>query len=189
MGRVKDLSKGWDSNFLTELLSDPRKLGEKIRGRRGKGVSNVDFFFFFRWNAKPNFDETWTEISRGDEAWSKLSILKRNVSKVRTDLQRKSRWISVGFLPVFHIPILSLSKILYIYFVSSIHSSCRLDPFKSRSNFFSFINFVSAMREGEEKSCFIRFEDCTKTLHKIRTGRCNFSKEVFEPNLTFCIES
>lgn len=123
MGRVKDLSKGWDSNFLTELLSDPRKLGEKTRGRRGEGVSNVDFFFFFRWNAKPNFDETWTEISRGDEAWSKLSILKRNVSKVRTDLQRKSRWISVGFLPVFHIPILSLSKILYIYFVSSIHSS------------------------------------------------------------------
>lgn len=127
MGRVKDLSKGWDSNFLTELLSDPRKLGEKTRGRRGEGVSNVDFFFFFRWNAKPNFDETWTEISRGDEAWSKLSILKRNVSKVRTDLQRKSRWISVGFLPVFHIPILSLSKILYtyiyIYFVSSIQSS------------------------------------------------------------------
>lgn len=124
MGRVKDLSKGWDSNFLTELLSDPRKLGEKIRGRRGKGVSNVDFFFFFRWNAKPNFDETWTEISRGDEAWSKLSILKRNVSKVRTDLQRKSRWISVGFLPVFHIPILSLSKILYIY--TSFHRFIRV---------------------------------------------------------------
>lgn len=82
-----------------------------------------------------------------------------------------------------------VEDLIYIYFVSSIHSSCRLDPFKSRSNFFSFINFVSAMREGEEKSCFIRFEDCTKTLHKIRTGRCNFSKEVFEPNLTFCIES
>lgn len=123
MGRVKDLSKGWDSNFLTELLSDPRKLGEKTRGRRGKGVSNVDFFFFF--------DETQSQISmkrgprflEGMKLESKLSILKRNVSKVRTDLQRKSRWISVGFLPVFHIPILSLSKILYIYFVSSIHSS------------------------------------------------------------------
>lgn len=81
-------------------------------------------FFFF-------FDETQSQISmkreprflEGMKLESKLSILKRNVSKVRTDLQRKSRWISVGFLPVFHIPILSLSKILYIYFVSSIHSS------------------------------------------------------------------
>lgn len=124
MGRVKDLSKGWDSNFLTELLSDPRKLGEKTRKGRGKRVSNVDFFFFF--------DETQSQISmkrgprflEGMKLESKLSILKRNVSKVRTDLQRKSRWIFVGFLPVFHIPILSLSKILYIY--TSFHRFIRV---------------------------------------------------------------
>lgn len=82
-------------------------------------------FFFF-------FDETQSQISmkrglrflEGMKLESKLSILKRNVSKVRTDLQRKSRWISVGFLPVFHIPILPLSKILYIY--TSFHRFIRV---------------------------------------------------------------
>ena len=97
---------GWDSNFH---VSYPRKLGEKTRGGR---VSNVDFFFFF--------DESQWNVSRGDEAhWSKHSILKRNVSKLRTDLQRKSRWISVGFL-VFHIPI--LLKILYTHTHTHTHT-------------------------------------------------------------------
>lgn len=121
--------RGMGFQLSRELSPNPRKLGEKTRGR----VSNVDFFLF-------------SMKRKANEAWSRLSILKRNVSK----LCRGNR--------VFHIPILSLLKILYIYiyFVSSIHSNCRLLtnlPLWIRLNLDKFINFVSAMREG--KSSFI----------------------------------
>lgn len=116
-----------------ELSPNPRKLGEKTRGR----VSNVDFFLF-------------SMKRKANEAWSRLSILKRNVSKLPTDLQRKSRFsysVSVEDLIYMYI---------YIYFVSSIHSNCRLLtnlPLWIRLNLDKFINFVSAMRGG--KSSFI----------------------------------
>lgn len=114
-----------------ELSPNPRKLGEKTRGR----VSNVDFFLF-------------SMKRKANKAWSRLSILKRNVSKLPTDLQRKSRFSYSNSV--------SVEDLIYIYFVSSIHSNCRLLtnlPLWIRLNLDKFINFVSAMRGG--KSSFI----------------------------------
>lgn len=116
-----------------ELSPNPRKLGEKTRGR----VSNVDFFLF-------------SMKRKANEAWSRLSILKRNVSKLRTDLQRKSRFSYSNPVSVEDL------IYVYIYFISSIHSNCRLLtnlPLWIRLNLDKFINFVSAMRGG--KSSFI----------------------------------
>lgn len=145
------------------------------------------FFFFFSMKRKAKF--RWNvdrDFSRG---WSLIEALNIKAERRKCGpICRGNRVESPSASSPFFIFQFYLYRRSYIYILRFI-DSFELDPFKSRSNFFSFINFVSAMREGEEKSCFIQFEDCTKTLHKIRTGRCNFSKEVFEPNLTFCIES
>lgn len=164
MGRVKDLSKGWDSNFLTELLSDPRKLGEKTRRRRGEGVSNVDFFFFFsmkrkakfRWNVDRDFSRGWSLIEALNIKAERVESADRFAEEIALNLRRLPPRFSYSN-SIF------VEDLIYVYiYILRFIDSIELDPFKSRSNFFSFINFVSAKKKVALSDSKIAQKLCTR---------------------------
>lgn len=120
---------GWDSNFH---VSYPRKLGEKTRGGR---VSNVDFFFF-RWKPMKRFSRGWSSLIEAlDIKAERVETADRFAEEIALNLRRLPRFsYSNSIEDLIHTH-------THIYFVSSIHSNCRLltnlaywmfDPFKSR---------------------------------------------------------